>query len=70
MGYVWKERTQERRQAVLTGEKKKISEEDSTRSLKLKRNKKELERGEDKPTPFIEGHNSEDDSDELLDVQL
>ena len=23
MGYVWKERTQERRQAVLTGEKKK-----------------------------------------------
>ena len=50
--------------------KRKMSEEDSTRSLKLRRNEKELERIEDKPTPVIEGHDSEDDSDELPDVQL
>ena len=50
--------------------KRKTSEEDSTRSLKLRRNKKELERVEDKPTPVIEGHDSEDNSDELPDVQL
>ena len=50
--------------------KRKTSEEDSTRSLKLRRNEKELERIDDKPTPVIEGHNSEDDSDELPDVQL
>ena len=48
----------------------KTSEEDSTRSLKLRRNEKELERIDDKPTSVIEGHNSEDDSDELPDVQL
>ena len=42
-----------------------MSSEDSTRSLKLRRDEKELE-----PTPVIEGHNSEDDSDELPDVQL
>ena len=51
-------------------EKRKTSEEDSTRSLKLRRNEKELERIDDKPTPVIEGHNSGDDSDELPDVQL
>ena len=56
-------------------EKGKTSEVDPTRSLKLRRNekeqeKKELERVDDRPTPVIEGHNSEDDSDELLDVQL
>ena len=50
--------------------KRKTSEEDSTRSLKLRRNEKELERIDDKPTPVIEGHNSEDNSDELPDVQL
>ena len=50
--------------------KRKTLEEDSTRSLKLRRNKKELERVEDKPTPVIEGHDSEDDSDKLPDVQL
>ena len=50
--------------------KRKRSEEDSTRSLKTRRNEKELERIADKPTPVIEGHNSEDDSDELPDVQL
>ena len=65
-----KERAQERRQAVSTGEKKKTSDEDSTRSLKLRRNGKELERIDDKPTPVIKGHNSEDNSDELPDVQL
>ena len=31
---------------------------------------KELERVDDRPAPVIEGHNSEDNSDELLDVQL
>ena len=50
--------------------KRKTSEEDSTRSLKMRRNEKELERIDDKPTPVIESHNSEDDSDELPDVQL
>ena len=50
--------------------KRKTSEEDSTRSLKSRRNEKELERIEDKPTPDIEGQNSEDNSDELPDVQL
>ena len=50
--------------------KRKTSEEDSIRSLKLRRNEKELERVEDKPTPDMEGHNSEDASDELPDVQL
>ena len=30
--------------------------------------KKELERVDDKPTPVIESHNSEDDSDELPDI--
>ena len=50
--------------------KRKRSEEDSTRSLKTRRNEKELERIDDKPTPVIEGHNSEDDSNELPDVQL
>ena len=50
--------------------KRKTSEEDSTRSLKLRRNEKELERIDDKPAPVIEGHNNEDDSNKLLDVQL
>ena len=50
--------------------KRKTSEEDSTRSLKSRRNEKELERIDDKPTSVIEGHNSEDNSDELPDVQL
>ena len=55
--------------------KRKTSEKDSARSLKLRRNEreqeeKELERVDDRPAPVIEGHNSEDDSDELLDIQL
>ena len=50
--------------------KRKTSEEDSTRSLKSRRNERELERIDDKPTPDIEGQNSKDDSDELPDVQL
>ena len=50
--------------------KRKTSEEDSTRSLKTRRNEKELERIDDKLTPDIEGQNSKDDSDELPDVQL
>ena len=43
-------------------------EEDSTRSLKTRRSEKELEKEDDKP--IIEGHDSEDDSDELPDTQL
>ena len=50
--------------------KRKTSEEDSIRSLKSRRNEKELERIDDKPTPVIEGQNSKEDSGELLDVQL
>ena len=50
--------------------KRKTSEEDSTRSLKSRRNEKELERIADKPTPDIEGQNSKNDSGELPDVQL
>ena len=50
--------------------KRKTSEEDSTRSLKSRRNKKELERIDDQLIPDIEGQNSKDDSDELPDVQL
>ena len=50
--------------------KRKTFEEDSTRSLKLRRNEKELERMDDKPTPDVEGQNSKEDSDELPDVQL
>ena len=50
--------------------KRKTSEEDSTRSLKSRRNEKELERIDDKPTSVIESHNSEDNRDELPDVQL
>ena len=50
--------------------KRKMSEEDSTRGLKSRRNEKELGREDDKPTSIVEGQNSEDDSDELPDVQL
>ena len=49
--------------------KRKTSKEHSTRSLKSRRNEKELERIEYKLTPDIEGQNSKDDSDEQLDVQ-
>ena len=75
MSHVWKERAQERRQTVSTGKKRKMSEEDSVRSRKLRRNEKEqeekeLERVDDKPTPVAESHNSEDNSDELPDIQL
>ena len=50
--------------------KRKMSEEDSIRSWKLRRSEKELKRVDDRPTPVAESHNSEDDSDELPDVQL
>ena len=50
--------------------KRKTSEENSTRSLKTRRNEKELERIDDKPTPDIEGQNSKEDSGELPEVQL
>ena len=50
--------------------KRKTSEEDSTGSIKTRRNERELERIDDKPTPDIEGQNSKEDSGELPDVQL
>ena len=50
--------------------KGKMSEEDSARSQKLRRNEKEFERVDDRPTPVIESHNSGDNSNELLDIQL
>ena len=50
--------------------KRKTSEEDSTRSLKTRRNERELERIDDKPTPDIQGQDRKEDSGELLDVQL
>ena len=70
MSYVWEERTQERRQAVSTGKKEKNIGGRLYKKSEVKKKKKELERIEDKPTPVIEGHDSEDDSDELPDVQL
>ena len=50
--------------------KRKTSEEDSIRSLKTRRNERELERIDDKPTSDIDGQHSKNDSDELPDVQL
>ena len=55
--------------------KRKMSEEDSVRSWKLRRNEKEhkekeLERVDDRPTPGTGSHNSEDDNDKLPDIQL
>ena len=50
--------------------KRKPSEENSTRSLKIRRNKKELERIDDKPTLDIEDQSSKEDSDKQPDVQL
>ena len=50
--------------------KRKPSEEDSIRSLKIRRYKKELERIDDKLTPDIEDQNSKEDSDKQPDVQL
>ena len=50
--------------------KRKPSEEDSTRSLKSRRNERGLERIDDRPTSDIEDQNSKEDSDEQLDVQL
>ena len=70
MSHVWKERAQERRQAVSTGEKKKNIRRRLYKNSEVRRNEKELERIDDKPTPVIEGHNSEDNSDELPDFQL
>ena len=50
--------------------KRKPSEEDSIRSLKIRRHEKELERIDDKPTLDIEDQNSKEDRGELPDVQL
>ena len=38
--------------------------------MKKEQEEKELERVDDRPTPVTESHDSEDNSDELLDVQL
>ena len=50
--------------------KRKLSEEDSTRSLKIRRNEKELERIDDESILDIEGQHSKEDRSEQLDVQL
>ena len=50
--------------------KRKPSEEDSTRSLKIRRNERELERIDDESTLDIEGQNSKEDRSEQPDVQL
>ena len=50
--------------------KRKPSEEDSTRSLKIRRNKRELERIDDESTLDTEGQNSEEDRSKQPDVQL
>ena len=55
--------------------KRKMSEEDSIKSWKLRRNekeqeKRELERVDDRPTLVAGSHNNEDNNDELPDVQL
>ena len=54
-----------------------MSEGDSARSLKLRRYEKQVieqeekdERVDGRQTLVIESHNSEDDSDELPDIQL
>ena len=54
--------------------KRKMSEEDSVGSWKLRRNEgekeeKELEKVDDRPAPVAESNNSEDDSDELPECQ-
>ena len=55
-------------------EKRRMSEEDSVRSQKLRRNgekeEKELEKIDDRLTPIAESHNSGDDSDKLPDIKL
>ena len=51
-------------------ERKRKRSEDSIRSWKLRRSEKELKRVVDRPTPVAENHNSEDNSDELPDIQL
>ena len=52
-----------------------MSEKDSIKSQKLRRNEKEqeekeLERVDDRPTLVTGGHNNEDNNDELPDIQL
>ena len=59
-----------RKEASSIDRRERKTSEDSARSLKLRRNEEELERGDNKPTPVIESHNSEDDSDKLPDIQL
>ena len=50
--------------------KRKPSEEDSTRSLKIRRNERELERIDDESTLDIEGQNNEEGRNKQPDVQL
>ena len=50
--------------------KRKPSEEDSTRSLKIRRNERELERIDDESTLDIEGQNRKEDRSKQPDVQL
>ena len=50
--------------------KRKLSEEDSTRNLKIRRNERELERIDDESTLDIEGQNRKEDKSKQPDVQL
>ena len=50
--------------------KRKPSEEDSTRSLKIRRNERELERIDNELTLDIEGQNGKEDRDEQPNIQL
>ena len=49
--------------------KRKMLEQDSVESQKLRRSEKELENVDDRPTPVTESHNNED-SDELPGIKL
>ena len=70
MGYVRKKEHRKGGKQYRQEKKRKTFEEDSTRSLKSRRNERELERIDDRPVPDIEDQNSKEDSDEQLDVQL
>ena len=65
------ERKSTRKEAdSINGKEKEKHQRKTMRSQKLRRSEKELERVDDKPTPVAESHNSEDNSDELPDIQL
>ena len=64
------ERKNTRREASSIDRREKEKHQNKTLQEAWRQEEKELKRIDDKPTPVIEGHNSEDNSDELPDVQL